>query len=132
MRLLTALFFSVTSVGCIASTEAPTFPPDKEVLRLEVAAIGFISEPSRIAEFLREVKALPNNWRRPFDTFPTPRATVGLVDSTGRPLCVVWLGPNWLGSRCGLPEAARPLLVHLTPAQARYFRDFVGGKWDIK
>ncbi len=132
MRLVSALIASAIPLVAVASSETPSFPTDAEVQRLDISAGASISEPPRIAEFLRELRALPQNWRRPVDTFPTPQSTVRFINSAGALSCVVWLGPSWLGSKCGLPETSRPLLIQLPPAKASYFRNFVGGKWEVK
>lgn len=132
MRLVTALIALAIPLGAIASSEVPTFPSDATVQRLDISTGSSITAPSRIAEFLRELRALPENWRRPIDTLPTPQSTVGFINSAGGLACAVWLGPNWLGSRCGLPDASRALMIEITPIQARYFRDVVGGKWEVK
>lgn len=132
MRLLIAFFALSTSLNCLAAMEVPSFPLDGVVSRLDFRSHASISQPSQVDAFVRELGKLKSGWRRPFDTFPTPQATVGLIDSSGGLLCVVWVGPNWLGSKCGLPETSRPLLIPLTSTQARYFRDLVDGKWEVK
>jgi hypothetical protein len=132
MRFLIALFALNTSLNCLAAMEIPSFPENGAVSRLDIRSHGSISQPSQVDEFVRELGKLKSGWRRPLDTFPTPQVTVGLIDSSGGLLCIVWIGPNWLGSKCGLPETSRPLLVPLTVTQASYFRDVVDGKWEVK
>ena len=132
MRFFISLFVLSISLNCLATSEGPSFPVSGVILQLSIRSYGSISEPSKIDEFLQELGKFKSGWKRPFGTFPTPQTTVGLIDSSGRLLCVVWVGPNWLGSKCGLPETSHPFLVPLTTTQARYFRDFVDGKWEIK
>ena len=132
MRLVSALIALGIPMLAAASSEAPRFPTDATVERLDLSAGSSVSESPRIAEFLRELRSLPENWRRPVGTFPTPQATVSFINSAGAVSCVVWLGPRWLGSQCGLPRSSRPLLIELSPIQADYFRNFVGGKWEGK
>lgn len=132
MRLFISLFALSISLNCLAASEAPSFPVSGEISQLSIRSNSSISEPIKIDEFLRELGKFKSGWERPIGTFPTARTTVGLIDSSGRLRCVVWVGPNWLGSKCGLLETSHPLLVPLTTTQARYFRDFVDGKWEIK
>jgi len=128
-----AVFFVMSiSLNCLGASDMPSFPESSAVSQLNIRSHGSISEPARINEFLSELRKVKSGWGRPLFSFPSSQATVSLIDFSGGLLCVVHVGPNWLGSRCGLPEESQLLLVTLTVNQARYFRDFVDGKWEIK
>ena len=132
MSAATALGLLLAPLAALASPQLPVFPEPAEIDRIEVVSGEAIRSRERIAEIAGALRGIRGGWRRPVGTSPTPQATLSLATSDGQRACVVWLGPNWLSSRCGLPESDRPLIVDLSREQARFFRDVAGASWEIK
>jgi hypothetical protein len=137
MHALLVLLLVLLISGCPLQDEPsppPTFPRAEGISRLAVSKGVQLTERSSIDRFVEALSPLQSGWGYTWHTYPTPQASVFFVGPGEVPLCRVDLGPNWLGSDCGqLKSGAKwPPYVHLSPAQARWFRDAVGGKWEVK
>lgn len=137
MRGPVAVVYSIVLAGCLFQDKpAPpaVFPDAPGVSKLVVASDVQISDSAAIEQFLGALSPLKSGWRYTWHTYPTPQAVVFLVGPGETTLCRVFLGPNWLGSDCGQPKSAEPWppYIHLSSAQARWFRDRVGGKWEVQ
>jgi hypothetical protein len=137
MRALVALLLFPVLVGCpFQDKPAPTavFPDARSVSKLVASESLQISSRTSIEQFLGALAPLKSGWLYTWHTYPTPRATVVLLGPNESTLCRIDLGPNWLGSDCGQTKSGPkwPPYVHLSSAQARWFRDSVGGKWEVK
>lgn len=136
MRTFFALVVVVIATGCSqfedAPAPSPVFPDTESVSRIANSSGIPITNPDEIREFMAALQLLNSGWSYTWHTYPTPSASIVLVDKSNQPVCRVDLGPNWLGSTCGHIKAGWPPYVKLSPEQALFFRDIVGGKWDVK
>jgi hypothetical protein len=142
MRTVGALFLGLLVTACVSSGGVPTvtFPASNDVATLRPeqndrgAVLQVITDPHRVAGFLEALRPLTEKrWRDvQFGTPPIEQARVELIGRNGTSLCRVDIGTNWLGSTCGGYKGAEPPKVALTSSQARYFRDYVGGTWEIR
>jgi hypothetical protein len=105
------LSLAVVLAAAIASAEpgAPPLPipaaPDVDYIALTGGTNEtVIRDPKVIAQFVAFLSACHTDWRKPWDTFPTPEWTIRLVGRRDDHL-VLWLGPNWLGGREGRAAA---------------------------
>ena len=126
-------------LGCdIASEPAPrvTFPTRAIIVKLAISVddrSSTIDDSIKIDAFMAELSKPKGAWHHVPDTYPGPQAMVTLVNASNEQLCRVDIGLNWLGSTCGQTDHSKwPPLVTMSPGQARYFRDAVGGNWEIK
>jgi hypothetical protein len=137
MRALVAPPVLALLVGCpFQDKPAPTavFPDSRGVTKLVVFEGLQISNRTAIEQFLGALAPLDSGWLYTWHTYATPQATVVLLGPGESALCRVDLGRNWLGSDCGQAKSGSqwPPYVRLSPEQARWFRDSVGGKWEVK
>jgi len=72
-----------------------------------------IRDRKTITDFVAFLSERNTDWRKPWDTFPTPEWTIRLV-SRGDDHLVLWLGPNWLGGREGHAAAKNNRLRSLS------------------
>ena len=126
-----SLLFMIPYWAALTS-QAPTFPKPDEVQRIVVWSGQNLDVSNRISEVMREVSHLPSSWQRSWHTPPAPQAEITLTAANQKDACVIWLGPNWLASKCGLLDQCKPMYVHLTSSQGRFFRDVVNGSWEVK
>ena len=115
------LSLAVILAAVIASAEsgAPPLPipaaPDVAYIALtRGTSETVIRNPKIIAQFVAFLSARNTDWRKPWDTFPTPEWTIRLVGRRDDHL-VLWLGPNWLGGREGQAAAKDNRLRSLSP-----------------
>jgi len=133
MRLAATILASTLSAACVpADAPAPSFPHTDSVSNLAVRSGATISELNQVSEFITALGYLNHGWHYPFNTYPTPQVSIVLMNLKAQPLCSVYLGPNWLGSNCGQQREGTMPLIRLTVEQASYFRNFVGGTWEVK
>lgn len=137
MRSLATVLLLPILVGCPFQDEAApaaVFPDPRSVSKLVTSESLQLSNRTAIEQFVGALTPLKSGWRYTWNTYPTPQATVLLLGPNESTLCRVDLGTNWLGSDCGQPKSGSmwPPYVHLSSAQARWFRDSVGGKWEVK
>jgi len=133
MRLAATILASILSVACApTNAPAPSFPSAASVAKLVIRSGTTISEPNQVGEFIVALGHLNHGWHYPFDTFPSPQASIVFMDAKNLSLCSVHIGPNWLGSNCGQQREGTMPLVGLTVEQANYFRNFAGGTWEVK
>lgn len=133
MHLAATILASTLFAAC-APTDAPAprFPRTDAVSNLAVRSGATISELNQVSEFTAALGHLNHGWYYPFDTYPTPQASIVFMNLKAQPLCTVYLGPNWLGSNCGQQREGAMSLVRLTVEEASYFRNFVRGTWKVK
>jgi hypothetical protein len=133
MRLAATILASILSAACAPTdAPAPSFPSAGSVAELAIRSGATISEPNQVSEFIVALGHLNHGWHYPFDTYPTPQASIVFMNTKAQPLCSVYLGPNWLGSNCVQQREGTMPLIRLTNEQANYFRNFVGGTWEVK
>jgi hypothetical protein len=101
------LSVAVVLAAAIASAE-PSGPPLPIPAAADVDRIvlssgtneSVIRDRKAITQFVAFLSGRNTDWRKPWDTFPTPEWTIRLVGPSDDHL-VLWLGPNWLGGREG-------------------------------
>jgi hypothetical protein len=114
------LSLAVVLAAAVASAE-PGVPPLPIPAAHDVDYIALsggtnetiIRDPKAIAQFVAFLSARNTDWRKPWDTFPTPEWTIRLVGRRDDHL-VLWLGPNWLGGREGQAAAKNNRLRSLS------------------
>ena len=119
----TILGLAVVLVASIASAQ-PGAPPLPIPAPTDVAYIALssgtnetvIRDAKVIAQFVAFMNSRNTDWRKPWDTFPTPEWTIRLV-GRGHDHLVLWLGPNWLGGREGQADAKGNRLRRLSPKE---------------
>src|SRR5438094_983996 len=57
-----------------------------------------VRDAKRIGRLVDFVAARNTGWRKPWDTFPTPRYAL-VLEKGEDPVLVLWVGPGWLGGR---------------------------------
>ena len=137
MRSLATVLLLPILVGCPFQDKpapAAVFPDPRSVSKLVTSESLQISNRTAIGQFLGGLTPLKSGWVYSWHTYPTPQTTVVFLGPNESALCRVDLGLNWLGSDCGQSKSGPkwPPYVHLSSAQARWFRDSVGGKWEVK
>ena len=132
----TPLLLCLATTGCVFIDQpapAPVFPPISQVSKLTVVRNGEISDPVKVEHFMSALHSLQGKWSFTWHTYPTPQATVALgTHASSKDLCLVDIGPNWLGSTCGHTASGWPPFTSLTREQAVLFRGLVGGTWEVK
>ena len=134
---ITILVFGLS--GCGEQSEPRIFPGASELGALRIrfndtdgGRTADVNDSTRIADFVGTLKSLDREWNYTWHTYPTPQAQVALVARDGAQLCVVDLGPNWVGSDCGHTERGWPPLTSTSPEVGARLRDAVGGKWALR
>lgn len=132
MNLAICILLTVTLAGCSISSrtaQAPSFPAAYQVDRLVLRNPQRASRVPQVDELLGRLGELNTGWHYVWDTYPSPQTSIDLVDSSGKVICRVDIGLNWIGSTCGHDQQDWPPLVTLSETQARAFKEMVHGTW---
>lgn len=133
MRTASPIFLALSLFGCNASAVSPSFPAASQVSQLSISGGKTVTEPSKISELLAALGQIKGGWSYTWHTYPTPQGKLVFVSSSGKALCRLDIGPNWVGSDCGVELKSNwPPLVTIPPEQAIFFRNFVAGTWEVK
>ncbi len=133
MRIVPLVLFSLCLFGCNAFTVAPSFPVAMQVGKLDVSGGKVVTDQAKISALLAQLGKIKGGWGYTSHTYPTPQAQIHFVGSAGQALCRLHIGPNWVGSDCGIQLNSKwPPFATVSREQALFFRDFVGGSWVVK
>ncbi len=133
MRTTSLFLFALCLFGCETSAVFPSFPLATQVSQLSISGGQIVTEQSKISELFAYLSQIKGGWSYTWHTYPTAQATILFVGNSGQALCRLDIGPNWVGSDCGIELKLNwPPLVTISREQALFFRDFVAGKWEIK
>jgi hypothetical protein len=136
MRIASSLLVATFISGCSSFTNTPApspiFPSTESVAWIEGSPSGPISDGEKISQLMSALRKVNEGWYYTWHTYPSPQASLMLLDSSGHAICSVYFGPNWLGSTCGHSKPGWPPMATLSGDQARNFRNMVGGKWEVK
>lgn len=105
----------------------PSFPEAGFVTALRFLNPSHVGAVPEVESLLEHLAPLKGGWHLPNETYPTPRATVLLLDRSGNALCHVHIGSNWVGSSCGQSKRGQPPVRTVSAAQAQEFKRLVGG-----
>jgi len=133
MRTASLFLFSLCLFGCEASAVSPSFPVATQVSKLSVSGGKVVTDQSKISELFAHLGQIKDGWNYTWHTYPSPQAQIHFVSTSGQALCRLDIGPNWVGSDCGVELKSNwPPLVTISRDQALFFRDFVAGTWEVK
>jgi hypothetical protein len=133
MRTASLIFFVLCLFGCETSAVSPSFPVTTQVSQLSISGGKVVTEQSKISELFAHLGQIKGEWSHTWHTYPSPQAQILFVGSSGQALCRLDIGPNWVGSNCGVELKSNwPPLVTISREQALFFRDFVAGAWEVK
>ena len=134
MRTESLILFALCLFGCETSAVSPSFPLPTQVSRLSISGGKVVTEQSTIAELLAHLGQIKDGWSYArYTAYPSPKAQILFASASGKALCRLDIGPNWVGSNCGVESKSNwPPLVTISREQALFFRNFVAGTWEVK
>ena len=133
MQTAALILYAVCLFGCKASAVPPSFPAATQVSRLSISSGKVITEQSKIAELSARLEKNKSGRGYTSHTYPTPQAQIIFVGLTGQAFCRLDIGPNLVGTNCGVELKSNwPPLVLVSKEQALFFRSFVAGTWEVK
>jgi hypothetical protein len=133
MRSATLTLSVLCLFGCETSAVSPSFPVATQVSQLSISGGKVVTEQSKISELFAHLGQIKGGWSYTWHTYPTPQAQIFFAGSSGQTLCRLDIGPNWVGSNCGVELKSNwPPFVTISREQALFFRDFVAGTWEVK
>ncbi|RTL31742.1 MAG: hypothetical protein EKK49_11980 [Rhodocyclaceae bacterium] len=92
-----------------------------------------MTEPSKIAELFAALGQIKGQWGYTWHTYPSPQRKIVFIGLSGKALCRLDIGVNWVGSDCGVELKSNwPPLLTISREQALFLRDFVAGTWEVK
>ena len=116
-RLAAVLNLCALLVGCSSSPHPVVLPARDQIAQLRVSYRGGthsveVVRSTKAEDIARALSALANlnsDWRRPWDTPPTPEYMASFHAPAGSVLVVAWIGSNWLGATtlAEMPKATR-------------------------
>jgi hypothetical protein len=100
-----------------SATSVSAIQISKQSVDLTMEPKAVIVDKATIGRVLTIVSENNRDWSRPWDTFPTPRATAAFVDHDGHLKLVLWFGSDWIGARA--EPAGSPNLLWKTEPEIR-------------